>query len=763
MKRYIFVLFVLGVFFISGYAQINRDNLRYSAVKRGYEVYRIDGKEQDKTFSESFKKKDTIEKETTLDRHLQYALSPLYAMNVNSPTHFRDVYPMIIAKRTAVMSQIVDIEPQAPFEPPKDIQPMKIPYSVKIKFDENEVTIYSDRLHDITYRFHTGKYLKSAINYYIYPHFDPNSGKAVSLYISTSNIECVEGYEEKKEKSIVNITLRTEVYYNDIILYELYTKIIFSDYSIMWKAAHNAIIEAVKKIPNEVAWVLSNPEEARLILKQKINPQISYDFIAFANLSRFTKHYDEAIVAAKRAIEINPNESAAYAVLGLIYQEQKNYKEAEGNFQKAIAFNPKTIYYLKLANLYYEKESYNEAVNTLTKALEIDPSNMEANHLLINTYMAMGQFDKAIESANKAIKHNTTTGVGIGIKAEGDYPVVETVLEEGPAKMAGIETGDIIKKINKQSIEGLKVEDVVNLLRGEEGTQVTLTIKRGDKEFEKTITRKTMINKKASVFFAQRSLCYRGKGNLELAMKDVETAYSFNPNANDTKEALGAVYIDKGKYDEAINTLSSASKDSNFAKVLLATAYAKAGKFKEALNTYTDIPEDYLITKSVLRNNAINAFYATLKPYKNTIAQQAKTFEAKGQYKEAIKEYASFLKIADEKEAKGIRAHIAELMIRYPHLFALSEEARKTVIKAEAYTSEGRFEKAIEEYKKVLEISPFFPGLYKALAYNYGQIKDYKKAIKNLNIYLELVPDAPDFREAKDQIYKWEFMMEKGE
>jgi len=45
MKKYIFVLFVLSVFFISGCAQLNRDSLRYSAIKRGYEVYRIDGKD----------------------------------------------------------------------------------------------------------------------------------------------------------------------------------------------------------------------------------------------------------------------------------------------------------------------------------------------------------------------------------------------------------------------------------------------------------------------------------------------------------------------------------------------------------------------------------------------------------------------------------------------------------------------------------------------------------------------------------------------
>jgi len=670
------------------------------------------------------------------------------------------------------------IEPRSSIEPPKNIQYMKIPYSVKINFDENEVKSYRDYVYgvcDDTYKFHTGKYLKDAINYYVYPHFDPNSSKYISLEIQTSNIK---GYRGKKEgegafsidSSIVDVTLRTRIYYDNIILYDIYTKgssavkVQLVDYS-MWDAAQNAIIDAVKKIPSEVAWVLSNPEKARLILKQNMNPQSSYDFVAFANLSRLTKHYDEAIVAAKRAIEIDPNRSGAYAVLGLIYEEQKKYKDAEQNFKKAISLNPKSIdFYLKLANLYYEKEAYNEAMNALTKLIELYPSYIEAIYLLINTYMAMGQFDKAIQNADKAIKYNTITGVGIRIKkTEGDYPVVETVSEEGPSKMAGIETGDKIIKVNNQSTEKLKLEDVANLLRGEEGTQVTLIIKRDDKEFEKTITRKTMIDKKASVFFAQRSLCYREKGNLEQAMKDAEKAYSLNPDLDDTKEALGTVYIDKGKYDEAINILSSANKDNDFSKLLVATACARAGKFNEAVSVYKNIPEDYLITKSVLRNNAINTLYTSLKPYKDSMMQSVKALEAKGRYKEAIKEYANLLRIADEKEAKGIRAHIAELMIRYPHLFTLPEEARKFAIRAETYTEEGKFEKAIEEYQKALQLSPFYPILYKALALSYGQIKDYKKAIKNMNIYLELYPDDPDIRAAKDQIYRWEFMMEKGE
>jgi len=52
--------------------------------------------------------------------------------------------------------------------------------------------------------------------------------------------------------------------------------------------------------------------------------------------------------------------------------------------------------------------------------------------------------------------------------------------------------------------------------------------------------------------------------------------------------------------------------------------------------------------------------------------------------------------------------------------------------------------------------------LYKAIALNYAELKQYRQAIDNLKTYLDLSPDAPDVRQAKDEIYKWEFMMEKG-
>jgi len=54
MRRYWLYIILAAISFVFlGCAQINRDNLRYSAVKRGYEVYRIDGKDSLQSAKES--------------------------------------------------------------------------------------------------------------------------------------------------------------------------------------------------------------------------------------------------------------------------------------------------------------------------------------------------------------------------------------------------------------------------------------------------------------------------------------------------------------------------------------------------------------------------------------------------------------------------------------------------------------------------------------------------------------------------------------
>ncbi|MEM9543824.1 MAG: carboxyl-terminal processing protease CtpC [Cyanobacteria bacterium P01_E01_bin.42] len=83
------------------------------------------------------------------------------------------------------------------------------------------------------------------------------------------------------------------------------------------------------------------------------------------------------------------------------------------------------------------------------------------------------------------------TGVGIQIAKdeESDRLIVVSPIEESPAFEAGILAKDIITKIDGLDTLGMEVNEAVQLIRGERGTKVTLTIQRGIEEIDYPITR----------------------------------------------------------------------------------------------------------------------------------------------------------------------------------------------------------------------------------------------------------------------------------
>jgi len=83
------------------------------------------------------------------------------------------------------------------------------------------------------------------------------------------------------------------------------------------------------------------------------------------------------------------------------------------------------------------------------------------------------------------------TGVGIVIHREGDQVVVVSPLSGTPAEEAGIRPGDVITAVDGQSTAGMSPAQVGRLIRGSEGTQVTLELLRDGREtITLTLTRK---------------------------------------------------------------------------------------------------------------------------------------------------------------------------------------------------------------------------------------------------------------------------------
>jgi len=90
-------------------------------------------------------------------------------------------------------------------------------------------------------------------------------------------------------------------------------------------------------------------------------------------------------------------------------------------------------------------------------------------------FMKPEKTDSFIQSVSG---NDSFEGVGMELGLKGKVLTVIAPIEGTPACNAGIKAGDKILKIDDKSTEGMQVEEAVNLIRGERGTQVRLTISR---------------------------------------------------------------------------------------------------------------------------------------------------------------------------------------------------------------------------------------------------------------------------------------------
>lgn len=70
------------------------------------------------------------------------------------------------------------------------------------------------------------------------------------------------------------------------------------------------------------------------------------------------------------------------------------------------------------------------------------------------------------------------SGIGAELGIRDGKLVVISPLKDSPSERAGLKTGDLLIKINSQETESLSLDESVNLIRGERGTLVVLTILR---------------------------------------------------------------------------------------------------------------------------------------------------------------------------------------------------------------------------------------------------------------------------------------------
>ena len=82
-------------------------------------------------------------------------------------------------------------------------------------------------------------------------------------------------------------------------------------------------------------------------------------------------------------------------------------------------------------------------------------------------------------------------GLGIEVGMEDGFIRVISPIDDTPAQKAGVQSGDLVIRLDETPVKGLSLNDAVSRMRGEPGTDITLTIIREgeEKPLKITITR----------------------------------------------------------------------------------------------------------------------------------------------------------------------------------------------------------------------------------------------------------------------------------
>jgi carboxyl-terminal processing protease len=120
--------------------------------------------------------------------------------------------------------------------------------------------------------------------------------------------------------------------------------------------------------------------------------------------------------------------------------------------------------FTQIRNTYVEEVDDKTLLENAIKGMltELDP---HSNYLAPQTYKnlqvsATGEFG----------------GLGLEVGMEDGFVKVISPIDDTPAQKAGIESGDLIVKIDNKPVKGLSLNEAVKLMRGKIGTSIELTV-----------------------------------------------------------------------------------------------------------------------------------------------------------------------------------------------------------------------------------------------------------------------------------------------
>ena len=333
---------------------------------------------------------------------------------------------------------------------------------------------------------------------------------------------------------------------------------------------------------------------------------------------------------ALEGLKLEPQSAAGLNLLGLIYEQEKNFQLAAGSFQKALSIAPRSSeIHNNLGNIYLLERRFDLAEKEFRASLEFSPSNHDATYNLgiallaehrpreairyfrlvqppdINTmfnlvqaYLAAGEKQEGLDLANRLSALDKSDvrlhfTLGVLLAANKQYEAGAHELEIADALRPG--TFEILYNLGQAYLRSgavEKSEEVLNRalkLRPDSAetlyflAQAYTSQRQDDKALDLLARAHKAAPSNTDVIFLMARLSMR-QSFFEDAIPLLEQGVKIDPRRPDLHAALGECYFTTGKIPQALQEFETLIKLDPSARsyAFMALYYRHLGRYDEA-------------------------------------------------------------------------------------------------------------------------------------------------------------------------------------
>lgn len=224
--------------------------------------------------------------------------------------------------------------------------------------------------------------------------------------------------------------------------------------------------------------------------------------------------------------------------------EELGIKDASGKESKLIALCEKQVRIME--NTYLGVDDNNHALSSSQQEHQVILRTLKALAQSLDTHTAYYSPEEAF--AMKVQLEKGMSGIGVVMREGIDGITIHEIINGGPAAKSGqLHPGDTVVEIDGESIQGAPFRSVLDLMRGKEGTTITLGVVRssGDYQSVDLVRRQITLNdKRVDVEAEPYGDGYIGKITLHSFYEGADGISSEKDlkNAIDTLRAKGPLY-----------------------------------------------------------------------------------------------------------------------------------------------------------------------------------------------------------------------------